>query len=77
MAAVLEYIVAEILELSGNVARDNKRVTINRNAIEELIESKTSPMPAGLFNRMTREEILDLTAYLISGGDAGHELFKK
>ena len=39
--------------------------------------SKTSPMPLGLFKRMTKEEILDLVAYLISGGDAGHELFRK
>ena len=34
-------------------------------------------MPDGLFNRMNKDEILDLTAYLISGGDPGHEMFKK
>jgi len=26
---------------------------------------------------MTQDEILDLTAYLISGGDSGHEYFQK
>jgi putative heme-binding domain-containing protein len=30
--------------------------------------SKISPMPAGLLNRFTREEVLDLMAYLLSGG---------
>jgi hypothetical protein len=33
-------------------------------------------MPAGLFNRMTKDEVLDLIAYLISAGDAKHEYFK-
>ena len=65
------------LTLNTDLTDPNKRVNINRNSIEELIESKTSPMPAGLFNRMTKDEILDLTAYLISGGDPAHEYFQK
>jgi putative heme-binding domain-containing protein len=65
------------LTLNTDLTDPNKRVTIDRNTIEELIVSKTSPMPAGLFNRMTKDEILDLTAYLISGGDSGHEYFQK
>ena len=61
--------------LNTDLTDPNQRVTINRNTIEQLVVSKTSPMPAGLFNRMTKDEILDLTAYLISGGDSKHELF--
>ncbi|WP_153556825.1 c-type cytochrome [Roseimaritima sediminicola] len=63
--------------LNTDLTDPNQRVTINRDTIEELVVSKTSPMPAGLFNRMTKEEILDLTAYLISGGDPEHKLFDK
>ena len=65
------------LTLNTDLTDPNKRIVIERDSIEELIVSKTSPMPAGLFKRMTREEILDLIAYLISGGDPGHEFFQK
>jgi len=61
--------------LNTDLTDPNKRVSINRKQIEELFVSKTSPMPAGLFNRLTKNEILDLIAYLISGGDAKHEFF--
>ena len=65
------------LTLNTDLTDPNKRVTINRNTIDEMLVSKTSPMPAGLFNRMTREEILDLVAYLISGADPKHEYFQQ
>jgi putative heme-binding domain-containing protein len=65
------------LVLNTDLSAPNQRVTINRDSIEELKVSKTSPMPAGLFDRMTKNEILDLIAYLTSGGDPKHESFKK
>jgi putative heme-binding domain-containing protein len=34
-----------------------------------------SMMPEGLLNRLSREEILDLTAYVLAGGDKKHKLF--
>ena len=64
------------LTLNTDLTDPNKRTAIDRNTIEELIVSKTSPMPAGLFDRMTKDEILDLIAYLTSGGDSEHEYFK-
>lgn len=63
------------LTLNTDLTDPNQRVNIDRSKIEELFVSKTSPMPAGLLNRMTEDEILDLTAYLISGGDADHQMF--
>ncbi len=65
------------MTLNTDLTDPNQRIAIERDSIEELIVSKVSPMPAGLFNRMTKEEILDLLAYLISGGDSGHEYFRK
>ncbi len=65
------------ISLNTDLTDPNKRIGIDRNSIEEIIVSKTSPMPAGLFNRMTKEDILDLIAYLISSGDSEHEYFQK
>ena len=62
--------------LNTDLTDPNKRVSINRDDIDEMMVSKTSPMPTGLFGRMTQKEILDLTAYLISGGDSNHEYFQ-
>ena len=63
------------MTLNTDLTDPNKRVNINRNKVDELIVSKTSPMPAGLFNRMTKDEVLNLLAYVLSGGDAQHEYF--
>lgn len=37
--------------------------------------SPVSQMPGGLINQLNEEELLDLMAYLKSGGDAGHEIY--
>jgi len=63
------------LTINTDLTDPNKRVNIDRKEIDEMIVSKVSPMPVGLFDRMTKDEILDLTAYLISAGDAKHEFF--
>ena len=67
----------DTLMVNTDLTEPNKQVKIDRKEIDELIVSKTSPMPVGLFNRMTNDEILDLLAYLISGGDARHKMFSK
>ena len=51
-------------------------VSILKSEIESRSLSKTSPMPAGLLNTFTKDEILDLLAYLESLGDSTHPNFK-
>ena len=65
------------LTLNTDLTDPNKRVTIDRKQIEEMEPSKTSPMPANLLALLTRDEVLDLLAYVLSGGEPTHELFKK
>jgi putative heme-binding domain-containing protein len=51
-------------------------VPIKRGEIEESQISKTSMMPESLLDTLTEEEILDLVAYLKSGGDAKNDVFE-
>jgi putative heme-binding domain-containing protein len=48
----------------------NERIEIKKADIAERRPSKVSPMPEGLLSQMTKEEILDLLAYVESMGKA-------
>lgn len=74
-SGVVVNLSGDSMTLNTDLANPNQRVSIDRKEIEELAVSTTSPMPAGLLNRMTKEEVLDLVAYVISGGDSNHEFF--
>ncbi|MEC7566862.1 MAG: PVC-type heme-binding CxxCH protein [Planctomycetota bacterium] len=68
----------KVLRLSANPLEKNvKVVEIDQNEIDEREESKVSIMPEGLLNTMTRNEIFDLLAYIISGANPEHPAFRK
>jgi putative heme-binding domain-containing protein len=54
-----------------------EKVTVNKSDISGREVSKTSPMPEGLLNSLTRNDILDLLAYVESGGRKDHPDFRK
>ena len=45
--------------------------------VKSVDQSRVSPMPEGLVNLLTQDEVLDLLAFLISGGNPKHEMFSK
>jgi len=51
-------------------------VAVKRGEVEESQVSKTSMMPEGLLDTLTKDEILDLMAYLKSGGNPQSALFE-
>jgi putative heme-binding domain-containing protein len=63
------------LMVCENMLEPGKLTIILRSEIEETLVSKVSMMPAGLINHLTRDETLDLLAYLQSGGDPQSEQF--
>ncbi len=52
------------------------RTTIKLSVIQSRENSKLSPMPEGLIQVLKKDEILDLLAYLESGGNPNHQNFK-
>ena len=50
-------------------------IVVEEEEIDQRAQSSLSIMPEGLLGKLTREEILDLIAYVYSGGDEGSMLF--
>jgi putative heme-binding domain-containing protein len=64
-----------VLVLSPNVLAA-ETVRIAKTDIEERRLSAVSPMPVGLLSTLSEDEILDLLAYIVSGGNASHASFR-
>lgn len=60
-----------VMQASGDT------LTIGKDEVEEIEPSKLSIMPEGLLNNLTKDEILDLIAYLRSGGNAADKAFSQ
>ena len=56
---------------------EEKTVTISKVDIESRAPSKLSPMPVGLLNTFSKEDILDVLAYMESLGDPKHPNFSR
>jgi putative heme-binding domain-containing protein len=65
------------MQVNTNMLDPNLMVSVNRNRVEEMKVSPVSMMPEGLLNTLSRDEVLDLVAYLMSRGDANAEVFRK
>ena len=53
-----------------------EKVEVKKSDIQSRAASKLSPMPEGLVNTLTKEEMLDLIAYIESGGRKSHAAFR-
>jgi putative heme-binding domain-containing protein len=52
----------------ANLLTPKKVTKLKKSAVDESIPSKVSPMPAGLVNVLTKDEILALLGFLEAGG---------
>ncbi len=65
------------LVLVPNQLEPNRRVSVKKSEVTERRASKISPMPSGLADVLSREEVLDLLAFLEAGGRASHPAFTR
>jgi hypothetical protein len=63
--------------LNTDLSDPNQRVSIDRKEVKSIELSKVSPMPPMLLSMLKKEEVLDLVAYILSGGDRSHAMFVK
>jgi putative heme-binding domain-containing protein len=67
---------ADSLKLIENPLARVEPVTINKSDIEERQKSPNSLMPKGLLDKLTKDEILDLVAFITARGNQKHPLFQ-
>jgi putative heme-binding domain-containing protein len=79
-----ETLTGVIVNLSGDTVMINtdltnpdQRVGIDRKTVQSIELSKVSPMPPMLLSMLNQEEILDLVAFILSGGDPANPMFAK
>lgn len=63
--------------IKPDVTNDKKLTFIPQANVKSVETSKLSPMPSGLINGMSANELRDLTAYLLSKGDPKDPMFKQ
>lgn len=66
----------EVVVLMPNPFNEGYTTKILKSNIKKRELSPLSPMPSGLLNRLSPEEIKDLFVYLESGGDKDHEVYR-
>ena len=71
---IVEETPTEVRVMVDPLARCEPAV-VRKDEVDEQTKSPVSIMPKGLLNKLSREEILDLMAYLLARGDAKHQLF--
>ncbi len=76
LSGVVVNLSGDGVTLNTDLSDPNQRVNVDRKQVKSIEPSKISPMPPMLLNMLTKEEVLDLLAYVLSGGDKTHAMFQ-
>ncbi|PAW65505.1 MAG: heme-binding protein [Opitutia bacterium Tous-C1TDCM] len=77
VVGVVTNLQGDTVVINTDPAEPNSLTRVDRKEVKSIEPSKVSPMPPGLINMLTKDEVLDLVAYVLSGGDAANPMFKK
>ena len=71
------YLREDSVQICSNLFDPADTVTVDRKDVESIEPAKMSPMPEGLLAPLNESEVIDLLAYLLSGSNPKHALFRK
>jgi putative heme-binding domain-containing protein len=77
MTGVVVNLSGDGVTLNTDLTDPNQRVNVDRKEVKSIELSKVSPMPPMLLAMLKKDEILDLLAYVLSGGNKEHAMFGK
>jgi putative heme-binding domain-containing protein len=77
VTGVIVNLSGDTVQVNTDLTNPNQREGVDRKQVKSIEISKVSPMPEGLLNMLQKEEILDLVAYVLSGGDPKNPAFAK
>jgi putative heme-binding domain-containing protein len=66
----------KLIKVIDNPLAGAKPIEISPSEVESRVKSPASIMPKGLLDKLTRDEILDLIAYVLARGEAASPLFQ-
>ena len=77
VSGVIVNLNGDTVQINTDLSDPDQRVGVDRKQVRSIEVSKVSPMPPMLLNMLKKEEVLDLVAFVLSGGDREHRFFKK
>jgi putative heme-binding domain-containing protein len=77
VSGVVVNLNGDSVTLNTDLSDPNQRVNVDRKTVKSMEVSKVSPMPPMLLGMLKKEEILNLVAYVLSGGNPEDERFKR
>lgn len=76
VSGVVVNLNGDTVTLNTDLTDPNERTNVDRKMVKTMEVSKISPMPPMLLAMLRKEEILDLLAYVLSGGDPANAMFQ-
>jgi len=77
VVGVVTNLQGDTVTITTDPSEPNTLTRVDRKEVKSIEPSKISPMPPGLLNMLTKDEVLDLLAYVLSSGDPKHAMFAR
>ena len=77
LTGVVVNLSGDNVTINTDLSDPNQRINVDRKTVKSIKPSEVSMMPPHLLMMLTKDEIFDLVAYVLSAGDEANAAFKK